>query len=90
MHQRKIRQTQRAITPVDTPEIYYRRVISIPFLDEFVGASQFEILRDTKAVRAMGIVPSVIMVNETTTSLNILKGSLHPLNVKEASVFFDD
>lgn len=68
------RQTARSNTPGDTPESYYRRTISIPFLDELLTHlnSRFSNIQQ-KAIMGMTIVPSVL-VDETipTSSLSDL------------------
>ena len=67
------RQIQRANIPADTPEIYYRRVISIPFRDELLAHLNLRFSDShTKTVRAMEIVPSVIVVNGTAASIKVL------------------
>ena len=56
------RQTARSNTPGETPEIYYKRTISIPFLDELISHlnSRFSDIQQ-KAIMGMRIVPSVLM-----------------------------
>lgn len=63
------RQTARNNTPGDTPEIYYKRTISIPFLDELINhlKSRFSDVQQ-KAIMGMTIVPSVLMDEITPTS----------------------
>lgn len=63
------RQTARSNTPGDTPEIYYRRTISIPFLDQLVShlETRFSNIQQN-AIMGMTIVPSVLMDESTTTS----------------------
>ena len=62
-------QTSRSNTPGDTPEVYYRRTISIPFLDELIAhlQSHFSDIQQ-KAVMGMRIVPTVMMDNSLPTS----------------------
>ena len=62
-------QTARNNTPGDTPESYYRRTISIPFLDELIAylKSRFSDIQQ-KAIMGMTIVPSVLMDETTPTS----------------------
>ena len=63
------RQTARSNVPADTPEEYYRRAITIPFLDEMLTHLDHrfsEIQR--KAMAALWVVPVVLMscnVNES-------------------------
>ena len=56
------RQTGRNNTPGDTPEIYFKRAISIPFVDSLLThiESRFSDIQQ-KALMAMKIVPSVLM-----------------------------
>lgn len=56
------RQTARSNTPGDKPEIYYKRSISIPFIDELLGhlKSRFSDIQQ-KATKDMTMVPSVLM-----------------------------
>ena len=62
-------QTARNNTPGDTPESYYRRTISIPFLDELIAhlKSHFSDIQQ-KAIMGMTIVPSVLKDETTPTS----------------------
>ena len=55
-------QRGRSNTPGDTPEEYYRRTISIPFLDKLLShlESRFSDIQQ-KAIDGMKIVPSVLM-----------------------------
>ena len=69
------RQTSRSNTPGDTPEVYYRRVVSSPFLDELIAhlQSRFSDIQQ-KAVMGLRIVPSVIMDDSLpNVTLNQLK-----------------
>ena len=63
------RQTARSNTPGETPEIYYKRTISIPFLDQLISHlnSQFSDIQQ-KAIIGMKIVPSVLMDNSLPAS----------------------
>ena len=58
------RQTARSNAPGEIPEIYYKRTISIPFLDELISHlnSRFSDIQQ-KAIMGMRIVPSVLMHN---------------------------
>ena len=60
-------QTGRSNVPGDTPEVYYRRTISVPFLDELVShlKTRFSNLQE-KAIMGMTLVPSVMV--DTTIS----------------------
>ncbi len=55
-------QTSRSNTPGDTPEEYYRRTLSIPFLDELIThlESRFSDVQQ-KAIQGMRLVPSVLV-----------------------------
>jgi SepF-like predicted cell division protein (DUF552 family) len=66
---RRGHQTARNNTPGDTPESYYRRTISIPFLDELIAHlnSRFSNIQQ-KAIMGMTTVPSVLMDETTPTS----------------------
>lgn len=57
-------QTARCNTPGETPEIYYKRTIAIPFLDQLICHlnSRFSDIQQ-KAIMGMKIVPSVLMNN---------------------------
>ena len=63
------RQTARSNAPGETPEIYYKRTISIPFLDELISHlnSRFSDIQQ-KAIMGMRIVPSVLMDNSLSAS----------------------
>ena len=54
-------QTSRDNTPGETPEVYYRRTLSIPFLDELIShmGSRFSDIQQ-KAVQGMRLVPTVL------------------------------
>ena len=56
------RQTARGNTPGDTPEVYYRRTLSIPFLDELIShlETRFSDIQQ-KAIRGMRLVPTVLI-----------------------------
>ena len=56
------RQTARSNVPGDTPEVYYKRCISIPFIDELLGhlTSRFSDIQQ-KALKGLMLVPSVLM-----------------------------
>ena len=56
------RQSSRNNTSADSPEVYYKRVISIPFLDELIAHLQscFSDIQQ-KAMTSMRLVPSVLM-----------------------------
>ena len=56
------RQTARSNVPGDTPEVYYKHCISIPFLDELLGhlTSRFSDIQQ-KALKGLMLVPSVLM-----------------------------
>ena len=58
------RQTQRDNVPAETPEEYYRRSLTIPFLDHILShmETRFSGLQQ-KAVMALQITPSVILQN---------------------------
>ena len=58
------RQTARSNIPGDTPEVYYKRSISIPFVDELLChlKTRFSDIQQ-KALRGMTLVPSVLMDN---------------------------
>ena len=62
-------QRGRSNTPGDTPEVYYRRTVSIPFLDELIShlKSRFSDLQE-KAIMGIILVPSVIMDQTITVS----------------------
>ena len=64
-------QTARSNVPGDTPEVYYRRTISVPFLDELVShlKTRFSNLQE-KAIMGMTLVPSV-MVNATLSASTV-------------------
>ena len=55
-------QTARDNTPADTPELYYKRTLSIPFLDELIGhiTSRFSNIQQ-QAMRGLTLVPSVLV-----------------------------
>ena len=63
------RQTARSNTPGETPEIYYKRTITIPFLDQLISHlnSRFSDIQQ-KAIMGMKIVPSVLMDNSLSAS----------------------
>ncbi len=54
--------TSRSNTPGDTPEEYYRRTLSIPFLDQLIThlESRFSDIQQ-KAIQGMRLVPSVLV-----------------------------
>ena len=58
---RCLTQTSRDNTPGETPEVYYRRTLSIPFLDELIShmGSRFSDIQQ-KAVQGMRLVPTVL------------------------------
>ena len=62
-------QTARSNIPGDTPESYYRRTNSIPFLDELIThlKSRFTVIQQ-KAVMRMTIATSVLMDETIPTS----------------------
>lgn len=55
--------------PGETPEIYYKRTITIPFLDQLISHlnSRFSDIQQ-KAIMGMKIVPSVLMDNSLSAS----------------------
>ena len=57
--------------PGDTPEVYYRRTVSVPFLDELVAhlKTHFSNLQE-EAIVGMTLVPSV-MVNTTVLASTV-------------------
>ena len=59
---RCMHQAARDNTPADTPEMYYKRTVSIPFLDELIGhlRSRFANIQQ-QAMRGLTFVPSVLM-----------------------------
>ena len=59
---RCMHQAARDNTPADTPEMYYKRTVSIPFLDELIGhlRSWFANIQQ-QAMRDLTFVPSVLM-----------------------------
>lgn len=63
------RQVARSNIPGETPEIYYKRTITIPFLDQFISHlnSRFSDIQQ-KAIMGMKIVPSVLMDNSLSAS----------------------
>ena len=60
-------QTARCNMPGDTPEVYYKRTVSIPFLDELIShlRSRFSTIQE-KAIKGMTLVPSVIVESNVT------------------------
>ncbi|CAG2200185.1 unnamed protein product [Mytilus edulis] len=55
------RQTQRENCPADTPEIYYRRVIGIPYLDDVLSGMEARFSRLTStAIQALKLVPAFV------------------------------
>ena len=59
---RRCMQTGRSNTPADTPEMYYKRTVSIPFVDVLLShlGSRFSNIQQ-QAVRGMTFVPAVLM-----------------------------
>jgi len=55
------RQTQRENCPAETPEIYYRRVIAIPYVDDLLSGmeARFSSLTST-AIQALKLVPAYV------------------------------
>ena len=55
-------QTARSNMPGDTPEVYYRRILSIPFLDELIShlESRFSGIQQ-KALEGMSLAPTVLV-----------------------------
>ncbi len=66
---RCVRQVLRSNMPASTPEEYYRRSISIPFLDEMIVHldTRFSVAQQ-RATRALSIVPSVLMASVPTVT----------------------
>ena len=66
------RQTAQNNTPGETPDIYYKRTISIPFLDELISHlnSRFSEIQK-KAIMGMRIVSSVFMDDSQLPASNI-------------------
>ena len=61
MHSRTaVRQVHRANVPADSPEVYYRRNVMMPFLDHMTNEmhARFGSIHQTK-VKVLGLVPSV-------------------------------
>ena len=60
-------QTARSNMPGDTPEVYHKRTVSIPFLDELIShlRSWFSTIQE-KAIKGMTLVPSVIVESNVT------------------------
>ena len=54
-------QTARSNMPGDTPEVYYRRILTIPFLDKLIShlESRFSNIQQ-KALEGMSLVPTVL------------------------------
>ena len=67
------RQLHRDNIPSDTPEEYFRRSITIPFLDQLIQhlSSRFSALQST-AVRGLCLVPSVLVSLKTSDDLDDL------------------
>ena len=67
------RQSHRDNIPSDTPEEYFRRSITIPFLDQLIQhmSSRFSALQST-AVRGLCLVPSVFVSLQTSDDLDDL------------------
>ena len=61
------RQTQRSNVQAETPEEYYRRSLTIPFIDHMIShiATRFSNLQE-KASMALTIVPSVLLQSNTS------------------------
>ena len=55
------RQMSRCNVPGDTPEEYYRRAITVPFLDELLSHLDTRFSKTQLAVKALSIVPSVLL-----------------------------
>ena len=54
-------QTSRSNTPGETPEVYYRRIVSIPFLDELLSHLDYRFSEiQEKALIGMKLVPTVL------------------------------
>ena len=55
------RQTQRENCPAETPEIYYRRVIAIPYVDDLLSGmeARFSSLTST-AIQALKLAPAYV------------------------------
>ncbi len=51
-------QTSRSNTPGETPEVYYRRILSIPFLDELLSHLDYKIFEHP--LIGMKLVPTVL------------------------------
>ena len=77
------RQTARNNVPGDSPELYFKRIVSIPFMDELLAHldQRFSDVQ-RKAIKGMSIIPSV--VNDSSVSQSSLSellefyGELHP------------
>ena len=65
------RQMQRDNTPGDTPEEYFRRTLTIPFIDELLQhlETRFSPLQ-SKAIQGLRLVPTVLMSITNTGELN--------------------
>ena len=63
------RQTARSNTPGETPEIHYKRTITIPFLNQLISHLNSRLSDiQQKAIMGMKIVPSVLMDNSLSAS----------------------
>lgn len=56
------RQTQRSNVEADSPEVYYRRALTIPFLDHLLSELEFRFSTNVK-IAALGLclVPSILL-----------------------------
>ena len=64
------RQTSRCNVPGDTPEEYYRRAITVLFLDELLSHLDTRFSKTQLAVKALSIVPSVLLQASESHSQN--------------------
>ena len=57
-------QRNRASVPADSPSLYFKRVIAIPFMDSFSQGLTEQFSPDNRCMRSiMGIVPTVLLTN---------------------------
>ena len=80
------RQRGRSNVPANTPEVYYRRSITIPFLDELLSHLNTHFSKTQQlAVKALSIVPSIL--------LQSAKRHFHDANtqlVEDLTKFYED
>ncbi len=71
------RQTKRNNTPADGPEEYYKRSVTIPFLDHLLNEldTRFSCLHERAAV-GMSLVPSVMLSRPSTEELSFFSDDL--------------